>query len=560
MVYFNYISMGLICVFIIIAALVKKKRPLSDRWERLIESRRFEAVFIVLVLIVSAALRLVELNELPAGMNQDEASIGYDSWAIANYGVDRNGYHYPVYPVAWGAGHGPFYMYAASLFIKIFGNSLFVYRLPQALLGILSVFVLYLLLKKTTGRFIAYTGALLLAVSPWHIMTSRWGLDANPAPFLILFGLYFFVKGCQDKKTWSFVLAAALFSVSLYTYASTYIVVPIMLVILLIYALVRRYIKVKQLLISGVVCALIAVPLAMFWIVNIFKLPEINTALFSVPRLTALRSGSVFLSFDGEFLGKVIKNVANLFSLLFSYPAKEIYNVIDGFNIIYVFTFPLVLLGGFLSFKRAIKLKSSHYDFVMCAWFIASFLFSLVVDQNINRINVIFIPVVYFAAVGIGFLADRQRELCAVVLCLIMAASGLFVSYYFGPEYRRQIGVKFMHGFGEAAQYADSLDRDTVYCADLYTDSRVNGGYLLLMYYCKVEPARFYETVQYYNNDAEFRFAKSFDRYSFVLPQDMTADEYKDDVFILPSEYANRFDSRYSIETFDHFIVVSRAR
>ena len=560
MVYFNYISMGLISVFILIAALVKRRRPFSDRFDQLIGSRRFEIIFIAVVLLISAALRLIALSELPAGMNQDEASIGYDSWAIANYGVDRNGYHNPVYPVAWGAGHGPFYMYAASLFIKIFGKSLFVYRLPQALLGVLSVFVLYLLLKKTTDRFTAYTGTLLLCVSPWHIITSRWGLDANPAPFLVLFGLYFFVKGCKDKKTWSFALAGALFSLSLYTYASTYIVVPIMLVILLIYALVRRYISIKQLIISGVVCIVVAVPLAMFWIVNIFKLPEIHTALFSVPRLTALRSNSVFLPFDKDFFGNVIKNIGSLFTLLYSYPNREIYNVIDGFNIIYVFTFPLFLLGGFLSFKRAIKLKSDHFDFAMCAWFIAAFIFSLVVRQNINRINVIFIPVIYFVAVGIKFLAGRQRELCAVALCLIMAASGLFVHYYFGPDYRRQIGFQFMHGLGEAATYADSLDSNIVYCADLYTDGRVNGGYLILMYYCEVDPVSFNNTVQYYSNDAEFRYPKSFDRYNFILPQDMTSDAYKDDVFILPSDYANRFDSRYNIERFDQFIVVSRIR
>lgn len=560
MVYFNYIAMGLICVFILIAALVKKRRAFSERFDRLLESRRFEIIFIAVVLIISAALRLIGLSELPAGMNQDEASIGYDSWAIANYGVDRNGYHNPVYPVAWGAGHGPFYMYAASLFIKIFGNSLFAYRLPQALLGVLSILVLYLLLKKTTNRFTAYIGALLLAVSPWHIISSRWGLDANPAPFLILFALYFFVKGCQDKKTWSYLLSAALFSLSLYTYASTYIVVPIMLVILLIYALVRRYITLKQLLLSGVVCIVIAVPLAMFWIVNLFKLPEIQTSLFSVPRLTALRSNSVFLSLDKDFLSNVIKNIGSLFSLLFSYPVRELHNVIDGFNIVYVFTFPLLLLGGFLSFRRAVKLRSGQFDFVMCAWFTAAFLFSLIVHQNINRINVLFIPVVYFVAVGINFLANRQRELCAVVLCLIMAASGLFVHTYFGPGYRQQIGAQFMHGFGEAARYADSLDKNTVYCADLYTDSRVNGGYLVLMYYCGVEPSRFYSTVQYYNNTAEFRFAKSFDRYNFVLPQDMTADEYKDDVFVLPADYASRFDSRYDIERFDNFIVVTGAK
>ena len=40
----------------------------------------------------------------------------------------------------------------------------------------------------------------------------------------------------------------------------------------------------------------------------------------------------------------------------------------------------------------------------------------------------------------------------------------------------------------------------------------------------------------------------------------MTADEYLVDVFILPRDYANRFDLRYDIKQFDNFIVVSKSR
>ncbi len=71
MVYFNYISMGLICVFILLAALIKRRRPLSERFTRLIESRRFELIFVAVLLLGAAALRLIGLSELPAGMNQD---------------------------------------------------------------------------------------------------------------------------------------------------------------------------------------------------------------------------------------------------------------------------------------------------------------------------------------------------------------------------------------------------------------------------------------------------------------------------------------------------------
>ena len=556
---FNSISLVLVCIFLLASILLKKKRPISGPFIQLIENKYFELTFIVVIMIVSAALRLIGLDTLPAGMNQDEASIGYDAWALANYGVDRNGYHNPVYPVAWGAGHGPFYMYVVSVFIKVFGNSLFVYRLPQALLGILSIYVFYLLLKKIADRFTAYTGALLLTVSPWHIMSSRWALDANPAPFLILIGLYFFVRGCHNKKTGTYALAGMFFSLSLYTYASTYIVLPVMLTILVIYALARHYITIKQLIISGLVCMAVALPLAVFWIINIFKLPEIHTALFSVPRLTAMRSNSVFIPLNRHIFGNVISNVGSLFSLLFSYPIKEVINVIDGFNIIYVFTFPLFLLGGFLSFKRAVRLKSTDYDFVMCAWFTGSFLLSILLHQNINRINVLFIPVIYFVTVGIRFLAEKQREMCANVLCMILAAAGLFVQYYTGPEYRHQIGFEFMDGYGEAVRYADSLNKNIVYCVDQFDDENVRGGYVLLMYYCEIDPVLFHKTVQYDYVDSEFRKAKSFDRYRFILPQNMLSDAYQEDVFVLPADYAGKFDSRFNIVIFGNFIVVSRS-
>ena len=555
---YNYIALVVMCAAILAAILIRKKRPFSERFYQIIESRKFEIIFVGAVVALSAVLRIVLLGDLPAGMNQDEASIGYDAWSLANYGVDRNGYAFPVYPVAWGAGHGPFYMYLSMIFIKFFGNSLFVYRLPQALLGVLSVLVFYLIIKKSSDRFTGYIGALLLCVCPWHIMSSRWGLDANPAPFLILFGLYFFVKGCADKKTWAYIVAAVLLAMSLYTYASTYVTVPILLLILVIVALVRKYISVKQLLFSAIAFVIAALPLGAFWIVNFFDLPEVRTAIFSIPRLTALRSGSVFLPFDEHFFNNVLTNVGNLFSLLFSYPETEIYNIIQGYNIIYVFTFPLFLLGAAVSFKNGFKKKAENYDFVMCAWFIASVAFSLMVKQNINRINVLFIPVVYFVAVGVIFLSKNFKELFVVAFCLILAASVMFVKDYFGKDYRQQIGVDFMKGFGEAAVYADSLKSDTLYCADAYYDGRIKGGYLLLAYYCKVDPNVFNSTVNYYVNDTQFRYATNFSKYVFMIPDDPTSEQYQNDVFVLPKDKSAMFDDRYTITYFDNYIVVNR--
>lgn len=52
--------------------------------------------FASLVLIAGFLTRVAFLDLLPGGLNQDEASAGYDAYAILKYGVDRNGMKYPV--------------------------------------------------------------------------------------------------------------------------------------------------------------------------------------------------------------------------------------------------------------------------------------------------------------------------------------------------------------------------------------------------------------------------------------------------------------------------------
>lgn len=559
MEYFNYAALALVTVAMIVGGLIPKKRPLSAGVLNVIESRRFELTAVGCILVVGALLRFAALSELPAGMNQDEASMGYDAWALANYGVDRNGYTFPVYPVAWGAGHGPFYVYLSMLFIKVFGGSLFVYRLPIALLGIASILILYLTVKLLRSRSTAYIAAFLLAVSPWHIMLSRWGLDANPTPFLVLLAVYFFVLAYQKQRMRFYILSAVSFALSLYAYASAYVVVPILMLISVFFAMKQRRLTVRQLLFSGAAFLLAALPLALFWIINTFHLSEVNTPFFSIPRLTAMRSDSVFLPFDNTFLDNVANNLGSLATMLFSYQKTEIYNILKGFNIIYIFTFPLMIAGAIRVLKRSFRLEGEGGEFVIGAWFISSFLYALVIHQNINRLSILFIPIIYFTAVGFEWLSENIRELTAVLLCLVIAGTCLFTAEYFGDEYRQKISTEFMSGLGEAAAYADSLDCEKVYCADAYYGGSIRGAYLILMYYCKVEPSVFYESVQYYNNETQFRYAREFGKYCFMIPENITSSEYNNDVFILPASDAAKFGFGYEIRHFDRFIVVRKA-
>lgn len=68
------------------------------------------AVFLLLI-AAGAAVRLALLGAIPYGLNADEASAGYDAWALSEYGIDRHGYRYPIHFVAWGSGQNALYSY-----------------------------------------------------------------------------------------------------------------------------------------------------------------------------------------------------------------------------------------------------------------------------------------------------------------------------------------------------------------------------------------------------------------------------------------------------------------
>ena len=45
-----------------------------------------------------------------------------------------------------------------------------------------------------------------------------------------------------------------------------------------------------------------------------------------------------------------------------------------------------------------------------------------------------------------------------------------------------------------AVRYADSLNKNIVYCVDQFDDENVRGGYVLLMYYCEIDPVLFHHS------------------------------------------------------------------
>lgn len=139
----------------------------------------------MLLLIVGALLRLLWLGEIPGGLNQDEASIGYDAWALLHSGIDRNGISWPVNFIAWGSGQNVLYGYLSIPFIALFDLSVFSIRLTSAFWGVICLW-LFWRMGRRKDEAMGVWALLLIATSPWHIMASRWALESNIVPAVVL--------------------------------------------------------------------------------------------------------------------------------------------------------------------------------------------------------------------------------------------------------------------------------------------------------------------------------------------------------------------------------------
>lgn len=105
-----------------------------------------KAIIFFAVLFSGILVRLIDFPNHPSGLNQDEASIGYDAWSILNYGIDRNGVSYPVHLVAWGSGQNALYAYLSMPFIALFGLNVFSVRIVNLLFSLLTIIAVFFII------------------------------------------------------------------------------------------------------------------------------------------------------------------------------------------------------------------------------------------------------------------------------------------------------------------------------------------------------------------------------------------------------------------------------
>lgn len=382
---------------------------------------------IIAILFLAACMRLIALDRLPAGVLPDEAYGAYNAWGLMTEGLDSRGYPYPVYFVAWGSGMSVLYSYLAIPMFKLFGVNILAYRLPQAIVGIFTVYGIYRLGKELFDAKTALLLAFVLSVNPWHIMNMRFGLDANMAPGMFVIGLMFLVLGMKRKS--GYLVGAAVFlGAALYCYALTWIMIPLFLLLCAV-MFWKRIPRNRYTIVFVLLLFIIALPLILFVLINLGVLEEVITPFFSIPKLEAFRGEEL----DIAHLGDSFKTLG---SLVLSQYGGESHVASELVGAYYLFTTPFAVAGVVLhiiSFFRSYKNGNNDLHYVFLAWFASAVLMCLL-NENITVIhtNMLHIPMVFYGVYGLVKIAECLKNRMLVPLCLVFwcISFGLFLQDY----------------------------------------------------------------------------------------------------------------------------------
>jgi 4-amino-4-deoxy-L-arabinose transferase-like glycosyltransferase len=199
---------------------------------------RWAALAPVLLVAITAALYTWGLDRAPVYIGGDEAHFASHAHAIATTGRDLNGTRLPLFVQVtdllvpnnstriW---YQPALFYLLAIDLRLLPFDEVSVRLPTALIGVLNVWLMYLVARQLFGRRReALIAATALAMTPAHLLLSRQALDyICPLP-VVLTWLWLAIKYEQTRRTALILMMGLLLGVGVFTYISSWAVMPLL--------------------------------------------------------------------------------------------------------------------------------------------------------------------------------------------------------------------------------------------------------------------------------------------------------------------------------------------
>lgn len=365
---------------------------------------------IILILLIAIFFRFYKLGLTPKGFYLDESSLGYSAYSIMKTGKDEFGKALPVFFRSFTTFQSPIYIYLLIPIYKFFGMNVWSTRLLSALAGVICVLFTYLIINRFDKK-LSIICALLLAISPWHIIFSRSAYETNLALTFLIISLWCFYK---SEKSLLYFLSSGFFAgLSFLTYQSERIIVPLVFLILAI----KYRKKLSWLFITGLLVLVLIGPTMMLMTTPGF-LARINSLSIESKHWLSLYSAY----FSPRYL----------FSLGDSAPRSS-YPDLATF---YVWQFPLLMIGIWQLFKN--KINKNLKFLIIILLFISPLPASLTKEpySTIRALPMV-IPLLLIISIGIRYSPKWIKYLSC--LFIVLSFGRLYLSAFkFNDHFRFQ--------------------------------------------------------------------------------------------------------------------------
>lgn len=477
-------------------------------------------VGLCLIILVAIILRFYGLGQIPAGLLNDEANLGYDAYSLLQTARDQWGTFLPINNfIGFGDFQPPVGRYLSILPIFLFGLSEFSVRSSSALSGVLSVIALYYLVKKLFNDNIALLSSLVFALMPWAVGLNRIYHESNIAILFLLVALIF---GLIKKSGWSLYVSSIVLILSVYTYSAYTLFAPLVLFVILFFNY-KNNVKLKYLFKVLILFLVLIAPIFIQKNAASIRFSQVGLTnnINSVGLINVLNDerGQCLSSFNPLicklnnkavlFMGVFTKNYFSHLSPNFLYISgtSTQFSILPQRGLDYLFNFVPFIIGFIFLLKEGKDRKLSN---VIVILFLLSFLpDSLTSDGNYVRASIMqpFIAIItglgYFYL--LNFVGKRYKKIKYVfpfllLIILSFSLTSFFILYttYFKNNYATFSQYGYKELVANIKQNENMFDK--IYLSRHLNDTK---QYIYYLFYTKYDPSLYQKQkdIEYSNQD-----------------------------------------------------------
>ncbi len=447
-------------------------------------------LFLVILLLLSGIVRAFHVTTSPPELFGDEVDVGYQAVSLSKTGRDLYNQPLPTYIHSLSEWRMPALIYATVPTVTLLGSNPLAVRLPEIIFGTLGSLIFFVLVYKISrNRIISALAALSLAFLPWHIHYSRAAFESVLLLDLVMLGSLLYLK----RK---YVLSVIFFVLSLYTYSTALIFVPLLaLCFVVLYRRIPSIISilVGLILLIPLVFNILAGPArGRIHTISVFNDESVNKKIVELRSSDNSSASRLWYNKAESYFKIILNNYLSSFSTEFLFVRGDpvMRHSFQYIGELLPISAPFLLIGFYLFAKKR--------HFIWLGWlFLAPLASSLTRDGGFHATRLFMMIPPLAAAIGYGLYATITffknhylRYLYVSSVLAIFLVVFIIVSHYYLVEYPKDSWRWWHVGYEHAFSELKNIDSDY---SRVFINNTYEPALIRFLFYTNYDPDKFHK-------------------------------------------------------------------